>query len=404
VIAESCCLVTDIPPCTNYSGGIFIDHMLRALGGRIRAAFVLLNSKLLPDVSLLAASMQIETRVKPAERYFAYHSKEDIRALELKAQKRVAEEIFPQLLDFAKRFRIKSFWVLLEGQNMIRLAHELINHTDLPVFVQVMDPPRIWFTTHGVDEETERELFEQYGAVLRTARCCATASWAMAAEYTAEFGVPCVPVLPCLPGWLAKPRHTAPGGRQVFRVGIAGQLYALEEWKRLLRVLSSCDWTIGGCRMEVHAFTTHALSAEGLKEGHVIRRAWIPETHDLIDALSELDLLYMPYRFDEENRDEARLCFPSKLVTYFAAGRPVLVHGPDYSSPLRFVEEHDAGLCCADPSDGALLETLTAAVCDSERAEQAARNGRRVFDEYFTYRTLGSSLLRVLGTDSNSDE
>ena len=44
--------------------------------------------------------------------------------------------------------------------------------------------------------------------------------------------------------------------------------------------------------------------------------------------------------FDPIDRDNMRLCFPSKLTEYTAAGLPLLVYAPIYSSAARWVEEN----------------------------------------------------------------
>ncbi len=396
--AASCCLVSDIPPCTNYSGGIFIDQMLRAANGRIRQAFIVLNSVLRPQLSDTASSMDMVTLAKPREA----HDDPSLpvsacREAEKAADRYVQTEVLPRLLAFTAARNIQSFWVLLEGQTMIRLAHYLLNATTLPVAVQVMDPPRNWFDMHNVDQETQAELFGQYESVLRQAACCACASWAMAEAYSTQFRVRCVPVIPSLPETVGAAGAWRPISPDRLNIGFAGQLYARQEWDQLRRVLTANDWRIDGREVNLHAFSRDIKTSDG----HVLARGWIDAVPELIQALRELDLLYMPYRFSETHSEEARLCFPSKLTTYLAAGPPVLVHGPSYSSPVQFVRQHSAAFVCDETSDAALLASLHQVVSDPELYRRVAANGRKAFENNLTHDVLANAIRVVLTAGPN---
>ena len=395
--AENCCLVSDIPPCTNYSGGIFTDHMLQAIGGRIRSAFIVLNPTLQPKLSAIADEMEIVTVPKLAEQYHPPAPASERWQSEQKIEEHVRTELLPSLLQFAERRNVRSFWVLLEGQTMIRLAYQLLGATDLPVFVQVMDPPENWFTAHYIDEKSKADLYEQYETVLRSATGCATASWAMAEAYTQQFRARCVPVVPSLPAAAAKPREAVSNARSgAFRIGFAGQLYAADEWNTLLRVLDSLNWWYGSTPVEVHAYTTSPMDVTPVREGRLLRHPWVNSTDELIQTLSACDLLYAPYRFGESFAEEARLCFPSKLTTYFATGRPTLLHGPAYASPVRFAKQWKAAFVCDSPGDAPLLSVLQTALADMDQYREFSDRGRDVFDRCLTYDTLGRAMRYVL--------
>jgi hypothetical protein len=401
-VADGCCFVSDIPPCTNYSGGIFIDHMLQALDGHVRNAFIVLNPHLQPQMSSIVDGMELMTVEKPAESHSAEESASEIRAIEAYSEQHVSAAIFPSLLEFAGRKKTEAFWVLLEGQTMIRLAHQLIHATSLPVIVQVMDPPPNWFTAHNVDEVTQAELFEQYETVLRSAACCACASWAMADAYSEQFLVRCTPVIPSLPAASGKPACVGPKSRNTLRIGFSGQIYAMDEWERLLRVLDNMNWKIGGSRVEVHAFTELTRGTPGANKGRpVFFRGWVQSSSELIDLLNGMDLLYVPYRFSPQHSEEARLCFPSKLTTCLAAGVPVVLHGPAYSSPVLFAQKRRAAFICDTPTDEALLTTLTQAVGNPQEYRSIAENGRAAFDACLTDKVLANSLRQVLAAGPN---
>jgi hypothetical protein len=60
--------------------------------------------------------------------------------------------------------------------------------------------------------------------------------------------------------------------------------------------------------------------------------------------LDDVDIVYLPLPFGREHTDFVRLSLPTKLVTYLASGRPLLVHGPADSTSAALVRAHDAGV------------------------------------------------------------
>ena len=267
---EGVLLVSDIPPCLNYSGGIFIDRILASIDYRIRHGFIVLNPHVKPALSeAIAQKLSFETVSKPNELYCPeVSSAEDIRRQELRAQRHVRDVILPSLLRFAADRSIGGFWVVLEGQSMIRLACALLRATDLPVTVQVMDPPQEWMRAHGVDDRSREEILEQYEDVLRHARACATTSWSMAERYAKDFGTPCFPVVPSLPESLARRGARRRKQRRSLRIGLAGQIYARQEWDTLMSAVAMRTGTRDE-PIEVHVFTNDPVDdrGPGVREG-----------------------------------------------------------------------------------------------------------------------------------------
>jgi hypothetical protein len=68
----------------------------------------------------------------------------------------------------------------------------------------------------------------------------------------------------------------------------------------------------------------------------------------------EVDALYVPLSFEAQGSTVALLSFPSKLADYTSIGLPLLVHGPDNCSAVRWVRENGdiaAYVTSPDPSD-----------------------------------------------------
>jgi glycosyltransferase involved in cell wall biosynthesis len=278
---------------------------------------------------------------------------------------------------------------------MIRLAHALMGATQHPVHVQVTDPPKWWLRERLVDPESSREILSKFDGVLRSARSLAAASWSMADTYHERYGVTAVPVVGSLPASLARPCALSANDASVFQIGFAGQFYASEEWRTLQDALDILGWQVDAKKIKINVYANRAPEIPLQYADRIHVHGWL-DTETLIDRLSTCDVLYCPYWFDEIHREDAEMCFPSKIATYFAAGRPVLFHGPAYSSPSRFLERWDAAFICNDPRPDELAATLRRVFSGHAFYARISRQGRRAFDRNLTQDHLARAVCGFL--------
>ena len=207
--------------------------------------------------------------------------------------------------------------------------------------------------------------------------------------------VPTVPLLPSLDPSAARPIRVHPGrGDKGFTIGMAGQIYAEREWDALVKALETNGWRIAGRDVTIrHIGRPVDVRVEWADR---IEECGWQSQEETIRLLSETDLAYCPYWFDPAFEEAARLSFPSKLTTYFAAGVPVLFHGPEYASPARFIREHQAGLCCHSVDSDEIVKVLVDLIESPSINKTIAENGRRAFEEYLTTTALRRSFMRFL--------
>ena len=387
-------LVAGVPPCTNYSGGLFLDRILSA-SGYPAGIFAIQNPSLKPHVpSHYEERVPIKIVAKPNEMY--YPPDDEVRRKEQVVVDKIIPSLTSELMAFARDVNAEEIWIVLEGQTLIRVAHQLLASSDFLLRVQVMDPPGWWLRAHNVDPVSSACVIEQFECVLRAARSCAAASWAMGDAYRREFGVRAVPVVPALDPALALPPAESPQPRSI-RIGFAGQPYAFDEFSTLVRAMAKLRWNSWWSTVELHAFAD-GIPPVGGGEEVIVKHPWLPQDQ-LIPALSQLDLLYVPYWFSEEFRNEANLCFPSKLTTCLATGRPVIFHGRADSSPGRFLRAGAAAFFCFRQESEALHDLIQFAVGQHENYKEIARNGRSLFDQNLTEPRLHESFSEFLFND-----
>ncbi len=390
-------LFTDIPPSTNFTGGIYLANLLSALPAGSISCFNLLNPIFSPQIPEAFAGLEMQKYKKPREDrgnnrlgfilspiFEGYHS----------------TFIYPKIIDeiarFAEKTRPTAMLVSLQGQSMIRLARPVAHRLGIPLYSMIYDPPGWWMRAFRVNRFTAQVVQKEFGAVLRESVKVFTASWAMTEYYDRTYGIQSTALLPSLEQKIARPPAAEPLSADEFSICMAGQLYAKEEWKALLRALHELNWTLNGKSVKIKLLAPYIeLVADG-KAANIEFLGWRSQ-EETIHIFEQTDLLYCPYWLNPEYAMESKLSFPSKLSAYLASGRPVFFHGPEDSSPGKFLKEHDAALMCSTRDTAEIIRLLQNIDQDTARYAQLAQNGRTAFDRHFTLENLRNVVRTALG-------
>ena len=397
-------LLTDIPPCRNFTAGLVLDRLVNFLPPEQIAICAVVNPVLNPEIPAELKSLPKLLLKKPREASVRVLPRKvgDLSAFvfELIQSVRVRYQLLPKIVDFANQQQVDAIWVVLQGQTMVRLARQVSLKLGLPLLTQVWDPFGWWLRANQIDGITRRRWLTEFNEVIRHSASCATASWAMSEIYSNQYGVRNQPVIAGLPRELALKPATHPHAGDEFIIGIAGQFYAQAEWGCLINSLNQVSWKMAGQRIRIRvmgsgfqSFTQAPASFEYL--------GWQSQ-EETIRLLSETDLLYMPYWFSEEFKEESSSSFPSKLVTYFAAGRPVFCHAPAYASPAKYIKQHKAGYLCESLDPTAVLKYLEQAITDTELYREMASNGTSCFMRDFTLERMKETFMQFLNIHPTS--
>lgn len=397
-------LLTDIPPCHNFTAGLVLDRLISFLPKDQIAICAVVNPALNPEIPMELAEIPTLVLKKPRESavrvlprklgIFSAFPFELVQAL------RVKRELLPQIIEFAKVQKIDAIWVVLQGQTMVRLARQISKALNVPLLTQVWDPFGWWLKANLIDGFTTRRLLKEFDRVIKASDSCATASWAMSENYTNKYRIINAPVIAGLPRDLAlKPATKAHDGDE-FIIAMAGQFYAQTEWECLQHALNSCNWKVAGKSIRVRvmggAFKVFTQSPSNFEY-----LGWQSQ-EETIRLLSESDLLYLPYWFSEEYHEESSNSFPSKIVTYFAAGRPVFCHAPPYASPAKYIKANDAGFLCESLDISVIISQLERVVQDTEAYGRFAANGHSCFMKDFTLERMKDTFFAFLGSHNKA--
>jgi glycosyltransferase involved in cell wall biosynthesis len=278
---------------------------------------------------------------------------------------------------------------------MVRMAGHVADGLGAPLRVQVWDPLIWWLQAHGVDRFNRKWDIAAFDKTMRSATSCATASWPMASQYERLYSVPSKAIIASLDRSLARrpePRLRKP---DELAIGMAGQLYARDEWLHLARTLEKARWQVAGRRVIVRALGH--LPPPDVPEANLDFLGWQPQ-EKAVEQLSEsCDILYCPYPYAASMADVAKLSFPSKVPTYLAAGRPILFHGPDYASPAQYLEKTGAGFICRTVEPAGVYDDLVQLVEDPLLYARLAQAAQTAFLADFTLDRMRGDVRRFLG-------
>ena len=280
-------------------------------------------------------------------------------------------KLVDQIATFAARAEPDVVWVLLAGPTMINIAGTLPLRLGVPMITTVWDPPDSFLPHYwGIRGRALARVMYRFAGAIRGSVRCAVSSREMKEAYEGRYGTPCIPMIHGLreSEWIQPTGMRAPN--DPFVIGYAGSLYARREWDALIAALDSRGWRVGGRETIVRVLASN-IDVRVRGPARIEFLGW-HSTTSAVKILSECDVCYVPYWFDDALRPGVELSFPNKVSLYLAAGRPILYHGPERSTPTRFLERWPVGVACHSLDPRAIAQVLTVAATDAGFHARAA--------------------------------
>ncbi|MGZ3746159.1 MAG: hypothetical protein ACXWRE_02415 [Pseudobdellovibrionaceae bacterium] len=245
------------------------------------------------------------------------------------------------IISYGKDQAIDRIWIILEGQTMIWLAERLIKKNIFPVHAQVWDTPHWWVKANLLDNLSAKIICKSYDFVVKNSTQFGSASFNMASIYKDRYGKESFPLIGITPNFSFEDEPKVQNQKKII-IGLAGQIYSIDTFSKLIKALDSIYWNIDGREVELHYWGYSPLPE---RRTRIILRGYVPQ-EKLCSELKQCDVLYCPYWFDNNFAEVAKTSFPSKITSYFQSGVIVLFHGPSYSSPGMMLFNSNAAVCC----------------------------------------------------------
>jgi hypothetical protein len=396
-------LVSCTPPGQEGVGGIFLQDLCVAYpAGQISAFLPLVDPQSYAPPSSLVdrLSLNLDTmgqvRLPPARwgtpgKALAWLSHES-------AFKRHMADLAGRAVAFGRVHRSDKVWAVLDAPASVALAVPVARALSVPLCSLVWDDARHVASAFGLDRLSARRFLAQFDDSVRCSERCAVISEPMADLYRQRYGVPCTIVRHGLDaaGQLAADSEEPQG--DVFRIGYAGTLNAPCAFAALVRALESVNWRIGGRAIEL-VVTGPRLDVRTQRPARVRYYGWLSTVAETVELLAQVDVAYLPQPFTPDRADLARYSFPSKLATYLAAARPLLLHTPGYATLASYQREHALGAWCDSLEPQAIVEALRPLVTDPQAYAIACSQARAAFERDFTAERFRASFAEFIGAD-----
>jgi hypothetical protein len=399
-------LISDVPPCDDFTAGIVLSAMVRFLPRGTICCFAVVNPLISFRMSPEFGSIPVEFHGKPLENWtwlpqrFPFNGFASLvsRAGETYTSGRQVESLIAKAIAFGRKQQVDRVWAVLQGQTTIRMALAVAEGLNVPLHCQVWDPFSWWAKANRLDGHTTRKTQELFDKTIERSAAVATASHPMADDFRNRFHTKAIPVISSYPRAMARSPAAEPHPGASVTIGIAGQFYAADEWLRLLAALTAANWSVGGCRVNIVAMGPTRPPA--MPSSHVTFLGWKPQT-EAVRLLNGCDFLYCPYPFDPAMEEVARQSFPSKLVLYLAAGRPVIFHGPAYSAAARYIADTGCGILAPGQSAEGILLEIEKMTGNHQLYSEMASKAHQAFLEDFTLESMARSFNDFIGAGAN---
>jgi glycosyltransferase involved in cell wall biosynthesis len=399
-------LISDVPPCDDFTAGIVLSAMVRFLPRGSVCCFAVVNPLVSFRMSPEFGGIPAEFHRKPLENWTWLPQKYPFNKLaslasrsgETYISRRHVQSLIAKAIAFGRKQQVDRVWAVLQGQTTIRMALAVAEGLNVPLHTQVWDPFSWWANANRLDDYTTRNTQELFDRTIEASASVATASHQMATDFRDRFRVKAIPVISSYARTMACSAAAAPLPGAPLTIGMAGQFYAANEWLRLLAALEAVNWSVGGRRVSIVAIGPARPPA--MPAGHVTFLGWKPQT-EAVKLLNGCDFLYCPYPFDPAMEQAARQSFPSKLVLYLAAGRPVIFHGPAYSAVARYMIEKGCGILTTSLSAESILLEIEQLVGNPQLYSELASKAQQAFLEDFTLESMARSFNDFIGAEAS---
>ena len=294
---------------------------------------------------------------------------------------RVAARTGPRLGAMVNGFDCEGVLTVAHGFGWLAAA-DFAAKQNLPLHLIVHDD---WPRVADVKPAFRDWIDERFANVYRQARSRLCVSPAMCAAYERRYGVSAEVLYPMRAIDCAE--FEAPPARLgriegPFTVAFAGSINSSGYIQALLG-LQAALLSVGGRLLIFGPMSAQEARDCGLADSHTIVRGLLSAT-ELMDCLrKEADALFVPMSFAPEDRANMELAFPSKLADCTAAGLPLIVYGPSYSSAVAWARENDVAELIDIEQSTELSAAVARLAMDPSRrlalAHRALEVGRRYF-------------------------
>ena len=146
-----------------------------------------------------------------------------------------------------------------------------------------------------------------------------------------------------------------------------------------------------------------AAKSAGLNSSNIRLCGLVPSEQFVTRIRQEADVLFVPMSFAAKDVDNMSLLFPSKLTDYTAAGLPLLISGPSYSSAVRWAKDHpNVAVVLESESTEEVAVVVEKLLADPSLRVSLASNAIRVGQQLFSHAAIQKEFYDALRSKGSS--
>lgn len=183
------------------------------------------------------------------------------------------------------------------------------------------------------------------------------------------------------------------------RIAYAGTILVEEVFTLFIEALRRIRGEIAG-PVELHLFGAHSYAGrDWFDAGWMHEHGNLPE-EALLNELCRCEWGFSPMALTDEDPRYNRFSFPTKFITYLAAGLPVITLGHPESSVVKMARSYDVGLCSSSTNPEELAGQLRLALSDPAPWERFKGEIIRCAQTEFDAGKMRRKLYECLGGDA----
>lgn len=380
--------LADVPVETSYHGSALLYRLLEnypkdKLVIVEAGPYISMSQRRISNIVYRAAPLPV-ARLNRTQFWAWYHA----------AQLRLAKSRALRFIAFAREIQAEAILTVTHGISWITAA-EVARRLDIPLHLICHDE---WARTGFMQDWKDKAFVEHYRRA--SSRLCVSPF--MSEEYERRYGARGEVLYP------SRARDAvifdAPPARLARYIGpltcvFAGTINSPGA-VAALRSLAACLEPSGGRLVIFGPLSASVARLSGLVATN-IELGGLLTSAELIKRLREMaDVLYVPMSFEETDRNNMQIGFPSKLTDYTAIGVPLMIHGPAYCSAVCWALENRgvAEVVTAD-STAAIGDAISRLAAEPTYRLDLGRRALEVGETYFSHRAASSVFMHALMRD-----
>ena len=254
----------------------------------------------------------------------------------------------------------------------------LIVHDDWPRAADIASGWRKWLDDH-------------FARVYRQAQSRLCVSPSMSRFYEERYGEPAQVIYPSRAAdcqtFDAPPSHLAQNDKP-FTIAFAGTINS-NGYIEALTALQNALKPVGG------RLLLFGPNQFGLDDPNTENCGFVGSSQLLTRLREEAHALFVPMSFDDGERNNMQMAFPSKLADYTATGLPLLIYGPAYCSAVVWVRNNPGVAEVLDHKMG-LSNAINRLANDPSHRVALGKRALDAGREYFTHNRARELFIRAI--------